>query len=40
MNIEDYKKIETQICDSHKLELHKLRAEYVKKIGNIILYYG
>jgi hypothetical protein len=31
MNIEDYKKIETQICDSHKLELHKLRAEYVKR---------
>lgn len=31
MNIEDYKKIENEICDSHKLELHKLRTEYVEK---------
>ena len=31
MNIEDYKKIENEICDSYKLELHKLRTEYVEK---------
>ncbi|MCK9416807.1 hypothetical protein M0Q97_09140 [Candidatus Dojkabacteria bacterium] len=31
MNIENYKKIENEIYDSHKLELHKLRTEYVEK---------
>ena len=41
MNIEDYKKIENKIGDSHKLELHKLRTEYIEKnkkfnIGNFV----
>lgn len=41
MNIVDYKKIENEICDSHKLELHKLRTEYVEKnkkfnIGDLV----
>lgn len=31
MNIENYKKIENEICNSHKLELHILRTEYVEK---------
>ena len=31
MDIEDYKKIENEIDDLHKLELNKLRTEYVEK---------
>ena len=31
MNLEEYKKIEKEINDSHKLELHRLRTDYVEK---------